>query len=83
MSAGAGGFGFPLRAKISEAGDVTEGAASVIGTGKEQPGPQKPLCLLQLLLPNSKWALGLDSSLQGLIPQMPQYAYFSDITFIS
>lgn len=83
MSAGAGGFGFLLQAKISEAGGVTEGAASVIGTGNERPQPQEPLCLLQLLLPKSKWALGLDSSLQELIPQMPQYAYFSDITFIS
>ncbi|XP_028360025.1 toll-like receptor 11 [Phyllostomus discolor] len=36
---------------------------------------------LQLLLLNSEWALELDSSLQELIPQMPQYVYFSDITF--
>ncbi|XP_016055136.1 PREDICTED: toll-like receptor 11 [Miniopterus natalensis] len=39
------------------------------------------LGLLRLLLLNSEWALGLDSSLQELIPQMPQYVYFSDITF--
>ncbi|ELW65424.1 Toll-like receptor 11 [Tupaia chinensis] len=36
---------------------------------------------LRLLLLNSEWTLGLDSSLQELIPQMPQYVYFSDITF--
>ncbi|XP_045383408.1 toll-like receptor 11 [Lemur catta] len=39
------------------------------------------LGLLRLLLLNSEWALGLDSSLQELIPQMPQYVYFSDVTF--
>ncbi|XP_006883147.1 PREDICTED: toll-like receptor 11-like [Elephantulus edwardii] len=38
--------------------------------------------LLRLLLLNSEWALGLDSSLQELIPQMPQYVYFSDVIFI-
>ncbi|KAM7156706.1 LOW QUALITY PROTEIN: toll-like receptor 11 [Molossus nigricans] len=37
---------------------------------------------LRLLLLNSEWTLGLDRSLQELIPQMPQYVYFSDITFI-
>ncbi|KAM6180679.1 toll-like receptor 11 [Erethizon dorsatum] len=36
---------------------------------------------LQLLLFNSEYSLGLDSSLQELIPQMPQYVYFSDVTF--
>ncbi|XP_037357807.1 toll-like receptor 11 [Talpa occidentalis] len=36
---------------------------------------------LRLLVINSEWALGLDSSLQELIPQMPQYVYFSNITF--
>lgn len=36
---------------------------------------------LRLLLLSSEWALGLDSSLQELIPQMPQYVYFSDVTF--
>ncbi|XP_007956273.2 toll-like receptor 11 [Orycteropus afer afer] len=40
------------------------------------------LGLLQLLLLNSEWALGMDSSLQELIPQMPQYVYFSNVTFI-
>ncbi|XP_037691078.1 toll-like receptor 11 [Choloepus didactylus] len=39
------------------------------------------LSLLWLLMLNSEWALGLDSSLQELIPQMPEYVYFSDITF--
>ncbi|KAM8780398.1 LOW QUALITY PROTEIN: toll-like receptor 11 [Rhynchonycteris naso] len=37
--------------------------------------------LLQLLLLSSEWALGLDSSLQELIPQMPLHVYFSNITF--
>nr|XP_020011211.1 toll-like receptor 11 [Castor canadensis] len=36
---------------------------------------------LQLLLLNSEWALGLDISFQELIPLMPQYVYFSDVTF--
>ncbi|XP_004694621.2 PREDICTED: toll-like receptor 11 [Condylura cristata] len=36
---------------------------------------------LRLLVINSEWALGLDDSLQELIPQMPQYVYFSNITF--
>ncbi|XP_004391091.2 toll-like receptor 11 [Trichechus manatus latirostris] len=40
------------------------------------------LGLLRLLLLNSEWALGLDSSLQEFIPQMPQYVYFSDVIFI-
>ncbi|XP_006877204.1 PREDICTED: toll-like receptor 11-like [Chrysochloris asiatica] len=36
---------------------------------------------LQMLLLNSEWSLRLDSSLQELIPQMPQYVYFSDVIF--
>uniref|UniRef100_A0A8C2UKC5 Toll-like receptor 11 n=1 Tax=Chinchilla lanigera TaxID=34839 RepID=A0A8C2UKC5_CHILA len=36
---------------------------------------------LQLLLVNSEYSLGLDSNLQELIPQMPPYVFFSDITF--
>ncbi|XP_004584934.3 toll-like receptor 11 [Ochotona princeps] len=39
------------------------------------------LSRLQLLLINSEWALGLDSSLQEIIPQLPQYIYFSNVTF--
>lgn len=38
--------------------------------------------LLRLLLLNSKWALGLDSSLLELISRTPPYVYFPGITFI-
>ncbi|XP_008069914.1 toll-like receptor 11 [Carlito syrichta] len=41
----------------------------------------RSLGLLQLLLLNSEWAVELDSSLQELIPQLPQYVYFSDVNF--
>ncbi|EHB15530.1 Toll-like receptor 11 [Heterocephalus glaber] len=41
----------------------------------------KDLGHLRLLLFNSELTLGLDSSLQELIPQMPQYVYFSNVTF--
>ncbi|XP_008850699.1 toll-like receptor 11 [Nannospalax galili] len=37
---------------------------------------------LRLLLLSSERALELDSSLEEFIPQMPQYVYFSDATFI-
>ncbi|NP_001284408.1 toll-like receptor 11 precursor [Oryctolagus cuniculus] len=40
------------------------------------------LGLLRLLLLNSEWDLGLDSSLQEMISQMPEYVYFSNVTFI-
>lgn len=41
----------------------------------------KSLHHLKLLLLNSELALEMDSSLQELIPQMPPYVYFSDVTF--
>ncbi|XP_075386856.1 toll-like receptor 11 [Tenrec ecaudatus] len=39
------------------------------------------LHLLRLLLLNSEWVLGLHRNLQELMPQMPQYVYFSDVIF--
>ncbi|XP_028614399.1 toll-like receptor 11 [Grammomys surdaster] len=36
---------------------------------------------LKLLLLNSERALEINSNLQELIPQIPQYVYFSDVTF--
>ncbi|XP_052047589.1 toll-like receptor 11 [Apodemus sylvaticus] len=41
----------------------------------------KGLLDLKLLLFNSESALEMNSNLQEFIPQMPQYVYFSDVTF--
>lgn len=41
----------------------------------------KGLQSLKLLLLNSERALEMNSNLQELIPQIPQYVYFSDVTF--
>ncbi|NP_991388.2 toll-like receptor 11 [Mus musculus] len=41
----------------------------------------KSLQDLKLLLFNSERALEMNSNLQEFIPQMPQYVYFSDVTF--
>ncbi|XP_004698917.2 toll-like receptor 11 [Echinops telfairi] len=41
----------------------------------------RDLRFLRLLLLNSERVLGLNRSLQELIPQMPQYVYFSDVIF--
>ncbi|XP_064148310.1 toll-like receptor 11 [Loxodonta africana] len=57
-------------------------ALSNLNLGNLSVSSFRGLGLLQLLLLNSEWALGLDSSLQEFIPQMPQYVYFSDVTFI-
>ncbi|XP_046506488.1 toll-like receptor 11 [Equus quagga] len=56
-------------------------ALSNLNLGNLSASSFRGLGPLRLLLLNSEWALGLDSSLQELIPQMPQYVYFSDITF--
>ncbi|KAF7482482.1 toll receptor 11-like [Marmota monax] len=56
-------------------------ALSHLNLGNLSMSSFKDLDHLQLLLFNSEWTLGLDSSLQELIPQMPQYVYFSDVTF--
>ncbi|XP_008593161.1 PREDICTED: toll-like receptor 11, partial [Galeopterus variegatus] len=56
-------------------------ALSNLNLGNLSVSSFRDLGLLQLLLLNSEWILGLDSSLQELIPQMPQYVYFSDVTF--
>ncbi|XP_031217327.1 toll-like receptor 11 [Mastomys coucha] len=41
----------------------------------------KSLQVLKLLLFNSERTLEMNSNFQELIPQMPQYVYFSDVTF--
>uniref|UniRef100_A0A8D2AS98 TIR domain-containing protein n=1 Tax=Sciurus vulgaris TaxID=55149 RepID=A0A8D2AS98_SCIVU len=56
-------------------------ALSHLNLGNLSKSNFRELDHLQLLLFNSEWALGLDSSLQELIPQMPPYVYFSDVTF--
>uniref|UniRef100_I3MYM5 TIR domain-containing protein n=1 Tax=Ictidomys tridecemlineatus TaxID=43179 RepID=I3MYM5_ICTTR len=56
-------------------------ALSHLNLGNLSMSSFRDLDHLQLLLFNSEWTLGLDSNLQELIPQMPQYVYFSDVTF--
>ncbi|XP_023559888.1 toll-like receptor 11 isoform X1 [Octodon degus] len=56
-------------------------ALSHLNPGTLSMSTFKDLGHLRLLLLNSEYSLGLDSSLQELIPQMPQYVYFSDVTF--
>ncbi|XP_012376749.1 toll-like receptor 11 [Dasypus novemcinctus] len=56
-------------------------ALSNLNPGNLSISSFRGLDLLRVLLLNSAWALGLEDSLQELIPQMPQYVYFSDVTF--